>query len=80
MPTLLPIFTRRACGVVRTYAANPQQALALHELTGTNTLSATQLRALAQLGFTLSTVADPKSPSGDYGRVDVSTLTLPPTL
>ncbi len=78
MSTVIPVFVRSVYGVSRTYPANADQALALHELTGQRTLDARHVRALAQLGFTLSTVADPKSPT--YGRVDVSTLTLPSNL
>ncbi len=77
-PTLIPCFVRTVCGVARTYPANADQALALHELTGARTLEARHVRALSQLGFTFATVADPKA--RDYGRVDVSTLTLPSNL
>jgi hypothetical protein len=71
----IKVFHRNNYGTVRTYAADPDQALALHELTGTRTLEARHLRALQSLGFTLASVADPKAPN--YGRASVSSLSLP---
>lgn len=72
---VIPVFHRSAYGRTRTYPANADQALALHELTGTHTLEDRHVRALKQLGFSFQTVHDPKAPH--YGSVDSLSLPSP---
>lgn len=56
----IQVYSRNVCGVSRTYAANPDQALALQTLTSGATLSDAHLRALVALGFTIEQVPDPR--------------------
>jgi hypothetical protein len=75
MNTQIAVFTRNNYGTLATYAADPVMRAKLSALTGRQTLTESDIRALSALGFTFASVADPKAPN--YGRASVSSLSLP---
>ncbi len=69
MPTILLIYhDRDSAGFVRTFIADPRLAQLVFRLTGSLVLSDRHAQALAALGFTFETVADPKGVKSESGK------------